>query len=110
MAARRTLRSLLILALVAVAVQVITPCRLFAGMSKAPVSRDVSIARAARVDPRGQDSYELWVQHASSAQNYRVLVNKSDKMSDVKAKAIEKLGFEFDFLNKGDFSLSPDGK
>mmetsp|Transcript_35179 Transcript_35179/g.80534 ORF Transcript_35179/g.80534 Transcript_35179/m.80534 type:complete len:142 (-) Transcript_35179:130-555(-) len=108
--ARRAARSLLILALVAVAAQVITPCLPFAGMSKAPVARDVSVARAARVDPRGQDSYELWVQHASSAQNYRVLVNKSDKMSDVKAKAIEKLGFEFDFLNKGDFSLSPDGK
>eukprot|EP00971_Amphidinium_carterae_P171363 3397129-Amphidinium_carterae.1 len=108
MAAKSTM--LLRLALLAVLVHTLMPQLGFVGVSRSSSSTAPLVARAARVDPRGQDSYELWVQHASSAQNYRVLVSKGDKMKEVKAKAIEKLGYDFSFLNKDEFSLSPDGK
>mmetsp|Transcript_47593 Transcript_47593/g.87467 ORF Transcript_47593/g.87467 Transcript_47593/m.87467 type:complete len:138 (-) Transcript_47593:157-570(-) len=101
---------LLRLAVMALLLHALMPQLGFVGVSRSAGRDASSVARAARVDPRGQDSYELWVQHASSAQNYRVLVNKGDKMKDVKAKAIEKLGYDFSFLNKDEFSLSPDGK
>mmetsp|Transcript_19024 Transcript_19024/g.34388 ORF Transcript_19024/g.34388 Transcript_19024/m.34388 type:complete len:142 (+) Transcript_19024:83-508(+) len=108
--AKSVLRSLITLAVLAAAVQSVLPSLLFTGVSRAAPSRELAVARAARVDPRGQDSYELWVQHPSTALNYRVLVNKSDKMADVKVKAIEKLGLDFDFLKTDDFSLAPNGK
>eukprot|EP00403_Amphidinium_massartii_P025989 CAMPEP_0178401750 /NCGR_PEP_ID=MMETSP0689_2-20121128/16466_1 /TAXON_ID=160604 /ORGANISM="Amphidinium massartii, Strain CS-259" /LENGTH=140 /DNA_ID=CAMNT_0020022587 /DNA_START=81 /DNA_END=503 /DNA_ORIENTATION=+ len=107
--ARSPIRSLIVLALAAVAVQSLIPSCLFAGVSSS-TSRAVSVARAARVDPRGQTSYELWVTNPSTAQNYRVMVKETDKMGDVKARSIELLGFDFDFMSKDDFSLSPAGK
>mmetsp|Transcript_28739 Transcript_28739/g.63544 ORF Transcript_28739/g.63544 Transcript_28739/m.63544 type:complete len:141 (+) Transcript_28739:179-601(+) len=108
MAAKSTV--LLRLAVLAVLIHALMPQLSFVGVSRVSTSSESRVARAARVDPRGQDSYELWVQHASSAQNYRVLVNKGDSLKEVKSKAIEKLGYDFSFLNKDDFSLSPDGK
>mmetsp|Transcript_35182 Transcript_35182/g.80535 ORF Transcript_35182/g.80535 Transcript_35182/m.80535 type:complete len:142 (+) Transcript_35182:76-501(+) len=108
--AKRVFRSLITLAVLAAAVQSVFPSLLFTGVCRTSPLREAAVARAARVDPRGQDSYELWIQHPSTALNYRVLVDKFEKMSDVKVKAIEKLGLDFDFLKVDDFSLAPNGK
>mmetsp|Transcript_9895 Transcript_9895/g.22160 ORF Transcript_9895/g.22160 Transcript_9895/m.22160 type:complete len:142 (+) Transcript_9895:103-528(+) len=109
MAAQRPLRSLVLLAAAVAVLQVLLPSSSFAGLS-AQQTREVSVARAARVDPRGQTSYELWVTNPSTAMNYRVMVKETDKIKDVKTEAIEKLGFKYDFLSADDFSLSPAGK
>eukprot|EP00403_Amphidinium_massartii_P021949 CAMPEP_0178402398 /NCGR_PEP_ID=MMETSP0689_2-20121128/16821_1 /TAXON_ID=160604 /ORGANISM="Amphidinium massartii, Strain CS-259" /LENGTH=76 /DNA_ID=CAMNT_0020023297 /DNA_START=71 /DNA_END=297 /DNA_ORIENTATION=+ len=75
--ARSPLRSLVVLALAAVALQSLLPTCLFAGVTST-AARSVSVARAAdRVDPRGQTSYELWVTNPSTAQNYRVMVKET---------------------------------
>mmetsp|Transcript_9894 Transcript_9894/g.22157 ORF Transcript_9894/g.22157 Transcript_9894/m.22157 type:complete len:141 (+) Transcript_9894:90-512(+) len=108
MAAQRPLRSLVLLAVAMAVLQVLIPSSSFAGLSAQ--TREVSVARAARVDPRGQTSYELWVTNPSTAMNYRVMVKETDKIKDVKTEAIDKLGFKYDFLSADDFSLSPAGK